>query len=105
MIKTVLKRCISGIPSFICPLIRPRYLQRSRRDLIPIEVFSNANDTDEHPQFEDMVIMDQKKVAVNEPMAKCKDNRKLAEEFLQEKVVSSHFDVACTIKPLCVYLH
>lgn len=77
------------MPSYICPLIRPRYLHRSRRALAPIDYLKYVNETDEHPRFEDMIIMDQK-VAVKEAKASCSDSRKLAEEFIQEKVVSSH---------------
>lgn len=78
------------MPSFICPLIRPRYLHRNRRAVVSVEdnIYLNETDeTDEHPRFEDMIIMDQR-VAVKEPKASCSDSRKLAEEFIKEKVVS-----------------
>ncbi|XP_037044636.1 choline transporter-like 2 isoform X2 [Bradysia coprophila] len=81
--ESFLKRCISGMPSSICPLIRPRYLQRSRRALVPTNYLNETDD--EHPRFEDMIIMDQR-AAVNEPKASCSDSRKLAEGFIKEKV-------------------
>lgn len=97
--RTVLKRCISGMPSYICPLIRPRYLQRSRRSLMaPIDgdYYKYTNETDEHDEhtrFEDMIIMDQKipvkETNVKETKTSCSNSRKLAEEFIQEKMVSS----------------
>ncbi|KAJ6641805.1 Choline transporter-like 2 [Pseudolycoriella hygida] len=111
--ESFLKRCISGMPSFICPLIRPRYLQRSRRSLAPFDDYNYLNETDEadHPRFEDMVIMDQK-TAVNEPKASCSESRKLAEGFIKEKmegqkivedIISSkwHILVGLVIAMLC----
>lgn len=41
--------------------------------------------------------MDQKEVAVKEAKASCSDSRKLAEEFIQEKVVSSNLICMSTL--------
>lgn len=89
------------MPSYICPLIRPRYLQRSRRALVPIEDLNYLNETDEHPRFEDMIIMDQT-VAVKESKASCSDSRKLAEEFIKEKMVSSNIICMTNLNPHCI---
>lgn len=60
--------------------------------MAPIDDQNYLNETDEHPRFEDMIIMDQR-VAVKESKASCSDSRKLAEEFIKEKVVSTNLDL------------
>lgn len=76
------------MPSNICPLIRPRYLQRSRRALTSIDDHIYINETDEpQARFEDMIIMDQSK-AGNDPSESCSEKRELAEGLIKDKVVS-----------------